>query len=300
MPDGGTIGLIFFGVVIVALLAVLGYGYYAGWFSSTVTTSPPAPALMPLAASSAPTAATASTLPTTQPSPAAQSTMATATSSVTSNPPVLPTPTSTAIVPVAGPMTTSGADGSLLTLTSSTPISITNATYGTANVTSAVSGMCNSTTCNVVALPSGWSASYPQGTFPGQLGSDPQPNIAKTLTINWTGTSGAPGVTQPTSIAGPPATGGSSGSSGGSVKPRQTAASIGDCGYTDSVQGWYDVQHQGVPNDYCRNVGPGLGHPSQWIACALAGASGDDVGADYGKYTTSSIGARTPGNGPCT
>lgn len=52
------------------------------------------------------------------------------------------------------------------------------------------------------------------------------------------------------------------------IKPRQT--NITDRGYQDRTHGWYDMQKQGVNNDYCRYVGD---NPNTWFSCALAGAS---------------------------
>jgi len=53
------------------------------------------------------------------------------------------------------------------------------------------------------------------------------------------------------------------------VLPRQTAETIKDCGYGGSwARGWYDVQGQGVKNDYCRYVGD-----SPYVSCALAGST---------------------------
>ena len=43
-----------------------------------------------------------------------------------------------------------------------------------------------------------------------------------------------------------------------------------DCGYRDRPRGWYDIQNQGVKNDYCRVVGdPG----NTWFSCYLAGTN---------------------------
>lgn len=50
------------------------------------------------------------------------------------------------------------------------------------------------------------------------------------------------------------------------VKPRPS--NVVDCGY-DGTRGWYDIQGQGVKNDYCRVVGDGAG---AWLSCYLAGA----------------------------
>jgi Cys-rich repeat protein len=50
-------------------------------------------------------------------------------------------------------------------------------------------------------------------------------------------------------------------------KPRQ---GVTDCGYPGSPHGWFDVQGQGVPNDYCRFVGD---PPNIQLQCALAGAA---------------------------
>jgi len=51
--------------------------------------------------------------------------------------------------------------------------------------------------------------------------------------------------------------------------PRPSAAVVTDCGYP-TPRGWYDVQKQGVKNDYCRNVG---GPGPVWFSCALAGTT---------------------------
>lgn len=48
---------------------------------------------------------------------------------------------------------------------------------------------------------------------------------------------------------------------------------ISDCGYSHLRRGWYDVQKQGVKNDYCRYVGPGAGVDHVWFSCQLAGAA---------------------------
>ena len=53
------------------------------------------------------------------------------------------------------------------------------------------------------------------------------------------------------------------------VLPRPTF--INDCGYA-GTGGWYDIQKQGVKNDYCRTVGD----DPKWTACALAGG-GDQL-----------------------
>ena len=71
-----------------------------------------------------------------------------------------------------------------------------------------------------------------------------------------------------------------------SVHPRQEK--FKDFGYGDDCpRGWYDVQRQGVRNDYCRWVGGRQpfggchGTLSHW-SCALAGSSED--GTPEGKY----------------
>jgi hypothetical protein len=56
--------------------------------------------------------------------------------------------------------------------------------------------------------------------------------------------------------------------------PRQK--NIADCGYgpggpiSPAPRGWYDIQKQGVKNDYCRMVGGGK--EPVYFSCALAGA----------------------------
>jgi hypothetical protein len=52
------------------------------------------------------------------------------------------------------------------------------------------------------------------------------------------------------------------------ILPRQST--IRDCGYNDKTRGWYDMQNQGVRNDYCRWVGD---PPNWWFSCHKAGAS---------------------------
>lgn len=57
------------------------------------------------------------------------------------------------------------------------------------------------------------------------------------------------------------------------ILPRVT--NIPDCGYRQSVRGWFDWQGQGVPNDYCRYVGGG---PSDaYFNCVLAGKNGAEA-----------------------
>ena len=45
---------------------------------------------------------------------------------------------------------------------------------------------------------------------------------------------------------------------------------IKDCGYGSMTRGWYDMQTQGVKNDYCRWVGDGV---NKWFSCQLAGST---------------------------
>lgn len=60
------------------------------------------------------------------------------------------------------------------------------------------------------------------------------------------------------------------------VKPRMT--NFSDKGWSNMTKGWYDMQNQGVRNDYCRYVGDA---PNIWFSCALAGATD--------QYTTARI-----------
>ncbi len=60
------------------------------------------------------------------------------------------------------------------------------------------------------------------------------------------------------------------------VKPRMT--NFSDKGWSNMTKGWYDMQNQGVRNDYCRYVGDS---PNIWFSCALAGATD--------QYTTARI-----------
>lgn len=50
---------------------------------------------------------------------------------------------------------------------------------------------------------------------------------------------------------------------------------VQDCGYA-GTGGWYDVQGQGVKNDYCRTVGDN----PKFTACALAGTNNQLVRVD--------------------
>eukprot|EP00494_Astrolonche_serrata_P005684 UN05701 len=53
------------------------------------------------------------------------------------------------------------------------------------------------------------------------------------------------------------------------ILPRQSG--ITDEGYGGCGNGWYDVQYQGVPNDYCRWVGNcGCRGSCSFWSCALA------------------------------
>jgi hypothetical protein len=52
------------------------------------------------------------------------------------------------------------------------------------------------------------------------------------------------------------------------IKPRVTT--IVDCGYPSRTRGWYDVQNQGVKNDFCRWVGD---PPNEWFSCYKAGST---------------------------
>ena len=55
------------------------------------------------------------------------------------------------------------------------------------------------------------------------------------------------------------------------VLARQT---IKDNGYPNCDEGWYDVQNQGVCNDFCRWVGNcGCRGSCSWWSCALAGSA---------------------------
>ena len=70
------------------------------------------------------------------------------------------------------------------------------------------------------------------------------------------------------------------------IKPRQNVV---DTGYSYADRplfahkpGWYDVQNQGVPNDYCRYVGDYNAATGQWWSCALAGRTNEhDPTFDY-------------------
>lgn len=79
------------------------------------------------------------------------------------------------------------------------------------------------------------------------------------------------------------------------ILPRQTSATLTDCGYATSTRGWYDMQNQGVKNDYCRTVGDA---PNTFFSCALAGSPN--------QYTDAKVvyDAQLPhengGTGPCS
>ncbi len=53
------------------------------------------------------------------------------------------------------------------------------------------------------------------------------------------------------------------------IKPR--VKSLGHCGNINSTRGWYDVQNQGVRNDYCAYMWFGI------YGCALAGSTGSEL-----------------------
>jgi len=64
------------------------------------------------------------------------------------------------------------------------------------------------------------------------------------------------------------------------VLARQT---IRDNGYPNCGEGWFDVQNQGVCNDYCRWVGNcGCRGKCSWWSCALAGSK--KAYTDKGDY----------------
>ena len=69
------------------------------------------------------------------------------------------------------------------------------------------------------------------------------------------------------------------------IKPRNTISDWGHVvynGYPDP--GWYDLQNQGVANDYCRVLGDS---PNQFFACTFAGdtnytkLTGDEMTAKF-------------------
>lgn len=68
-----------------------------------------------------------------------------------------------------------------------------------------------------------------------------------------------------------PASGSGSGSTNKTIKPRWARDKLVDLGYDWQPRGWYDMQNQGVRNDYCRHVGDG-GPPGGWFSCSLAGS----------------------------
>ena len=70
------------------------------------------------------------------------------------------------------------------------------------------------------------------------------------------------------------------------VLPRQE--NIPELGFDNCGAGWYDVQGQGVKNDYCRWVGNcgcrnKRGGDCSWWSCALAGSNVPK--SPRGKYT---------------
>lgn len=59
------------------------------------------------------------------------------------------------------------------------------------------------------------------------------------------------------------------------IKPRPT--SMADCGYPQKVRGWFDMQGQGVKNDFCRYVGDWPGY----FSCQLAGTTTNTPKGEY-------------------
>lgn len=77
------------------------------------------------------------------------------------------------------------------------------------------------------------------------------------------------------------------------IEPRQTST-LTDCGYMSKTHGWYDMQNQGVKNDYCRYVGDDANIS---FSCALAGSTNQYTprSVEYNPLLSHEIG----GTGPC-
>jgi hypothetical protein len=86
-------------------------------------------------------------------------------------------------------------------------------------------------------------------------------------------------ATQPSASSNTPTTGyaGSSNPTVPTSNPTILARTekINDCGFADLRRGWYDIQGQGVKNDYCRYVDtrPKADGTGGWFSCMLAGSS---------------------------
>jgi len=74
-----------------------------------------------------------------------------------------------------------------------------------------------------------------------------------------------------------------------SIIPAQPNSVIVDFGYPNCGAGWFDVQGQGVANDYCRWVGNcGCRGSCSWWSCALAGTTNPYTLRDeYNEYQVS-------------
>jgi hypothetical protein len=79
------------------------------------------------------------------------------------------------------------------------------------------------------------------------------------------------------------------------VKARQTL--ITNCGYADKPRGWFDIQGQGVRNDYCRFVSAGSTGQAKFV-CALAGGTEQETPVDEAR-STGAFTAPGPGE-PCS
>jgi len=109
-------------------------------------------------------------------------------------------------------------------------------------------------------LPAEWNgAECVSGSLNGApIGCDSAPGAAVECTCKRTGSGWA---TTPAPAPAPTPAPGS--------KPR--AADSSDCGYPNRPRGWYDIQGQGVRNDFCRFVGNWPG----WFSCKLAGSTAE-------------------------
>lgn len=84
-----------------------------------------------------------------------------------------------------------------------------------------------------------------------------------------------------------------------SIRPPQDYFGIGDKGYRDGFEGWYDVRCQQALNDYCRYVGdktPVTG--VYWFSCALANSTNQGTNA-YSSSDPNTFDAKLASRVPC-
>lgn len=73
-----------------------------------------------------------------------------------------------------------------------------------------------------------------------------------------------------------------------------TKQTIVDCGYAAKTRGWFDIDNEGVRNDYCRYVGSSEGE--SYFSCAMAGSSNPYTAPGEVNYTGQQFDALTFGD----